>query len=186
MELFAARLPVSDLQGLVGNGEQAQSFVDAVGGEENFAVLLLEESFINAVVEEAEQLIVEAVDVEQEDGLLMKLEGVPGEDFEEFFEGSEASGKRDEGVGSLTHEGLACVHGVGDVQLGDALVGDFEIDQYFRNDADDIAASGEGCFSRSTHEADSGTAIDEAYVVFGQRAAQVSGYFAVAGVNSIG
>ena len=139
MDLSAARVPVPDLQGLDGNGQQAQCLFYGRGREEHFTVLPLEQAFVDAVVEEAEELVVEAVDVEQEDGLLVEIEGVPGEDFEEFFEGAEASGERNEGIGALTHESFAGVHGVGDVQLGDALVSDFQIDQNFGNDADDFA-----------------------------------------------
>lgn len=162
-----------------------RSASSTVVAEEHFTVLPLEQSFVDAVVEEAEELVVEAIDVEQKDGLLVELEGVPGEDFEEFFEGSEAPGERNECISSLTHEGFAGVHGVGDVQLGDALVGDFQIDQNFRNDADDFAAGGQGCFCCGAHEADLGSAVDEADVVLGESASESFGCGTIAWVRSI-
>ena len=73
----------------------------------------------------------------------MELERLPGEDFEHLFEGAEAAGQDEEGVGLLAHEGFAGVHGVDDVELGDAVVGDLKIDEDLRDDADDAASGGE-------------------------------------------
>lgn len=138
------------------------------------------------MIEKAEEPVVEATGIEQQDGLLVKPEGVPGEDFEKFLEGAEASGERDEGIGSLTDKSLARVHGVGDVKLGDAVVGHFEINQHLGDDADDFTAGGKGCFSGGAHEADFGSAVDEANVVFSQGTAKVFGCFAIDGVGSVG
>ena len=41
----------------------------------------------------------------------MKLEGLPGEDFEHLLKGAEAAGQDEEGVGLLTDKGFAGVHG---------------------------------------------------------------------------
>ena len=121
-----------------------QGIFDGVGDEEELAVLRLEHAFGDAVVEEDEELVVEAVDVEQKDGLRVDFEGVPGENLEELFEGAEAAGEDEEGVGFFSDEGLAGVHGAGDVELGDAVVGDLEIDEDLGDDADDLAVSGQG------------------------------------------
>jgi len=138
------------------------------------------------VVEEGEELVVEAVYVEQDDGLLVDLEGLPGEDFEHLFEGAEAAGEDEEGIGLLSHEGLAGVHGVGDVELGDALVGDFEIDEDLGDDTDDAASVGKAGFGDSAHEADGSSAVDEANVALGESAAEVLGGFGIDGVGSVG
>jgi hypothetical protein len=136
----AARLPVRDLQRLDGDVELPQGFFYAVGYEEDFPVLRFDHALGYAVIEEGEQFVVEAIDVQQEDRFLVEFEGVPRENFEEFFKRAKASGESDEGVCALSHEGLARVHGVGDVQLSYAMVGYFEINQDFWNDADYFAA----------------------------------------------
>lgn len=63
------------------------------------------------------------------------------------------------------------MHGVNDVELGDAVVGDLEIDEDFGDDSDDVALGGKSSFRNGMHEADVGTAIDETYVAFREDAA---------------
>ena len=118
--------------------------LNGIGDEEYLAALRLEHAFGDAVIEKGEELVIEAVEVKQEDRLVVELEGLPGENLEHLFEGAEAAGKDEEGIGLLAHESFASVHGVGDVELGDAVVGDFEVDEDLGDDADDTASSGEG------------------------------------------
>jgi len=73
----------------------------------------------------------------------VELEGLPGEDFEHLFEGSETAGKDEKSVGFFAHESLAGVHGVGDVEFGNTLMGDLEIDQHLWNDTYDAASGSE-------------------------------------------
>ncbi len=73
---------------------------------------------------------------------------MPGENLEELFEGAEAARQRDEGVGLLSNERLAGVHGAGDVKLGDAVMRDLEIDEHLGNDADDLAVGCQGSLQR--------------------------------------
>ena len=160
--------------------------LDRIGYEEDFAALRFEHAFGDTVVEEGEELVVEAVDVEQDDGLLVKLEGLPSEDLEHFFEGAKATREDEKGISLLTHEGLAGVHGVGDVELGDAVVGDFEIDEDLGDDAYDAASVGETGFGDGAHEADGGSAIDEADVLLREGASEVLGGFGVDGIGSVG
>lgn len=167
------------------DAKHVEGFVYRAGYEQHFAVLRLEHAFGDAVIEEVEQAVVEAVGVEEKDGFLMQAERVPGEDLEELLEGAEASGKRDEGVSVLADEGLAGVHGVGDVQLGDAAVGDFEIDEHLWNNADDFTASGKRGFCDGAHEADLRASVDDADVSFGERAAKSFGSHAVDGVGTV-
>ena len=166
--------------------KQGQGFFDSGRYEEDLAVLRLQHAFGDAVVEEGEELIVEAVDVEQDDGLLVEFEGLPCEDFEHLLEGSEAAGQDEEGIGFLAHEGFAGVHGAGDMQLGDAVVGDLEIDEDLGDDAYDSTSVGEAGFGDGAHEADGGSAVDEADVLLGEGAAEVLGGFAVDGVGAVG
>jgi hypothetical protein len=137
---------------------------DGVGYEKQFAALRFEHTFGDAVVEEDEKLVVEAVDVEKEDRLRVEFKGVPGKDLKELFEGAEAAGKRDERVGFFSDERLAGVHGAGDVELGEAPVSDLVVDEDLGDDADDAASVGERCIGYGLHEPYSGAAVDEADV----------------------
>ena len=64
---------------------------------------------------------------------------------------------------------------LGDVQLGDAVVSDLEIDEHLGDDADDLSAGSQGCFGDGLHEADVGAAVDEADVASGESAAEFFG-----------
>jgi hypothetical protein len=72
--------------------ELRKGLLHRIGYKEEFTALWLEHAFGNAVIEEDQEFVVEAVDVEQKDGFGVDLEGVPGEDFEEFFKSTEAAG----------------------------------------------------------------------------------------------
>lgn len=138
------------------------------------------------MIEEGEERVVETVDVEQKYRFLMELESLPGKNFEHLFEGAETAGKDEEGVGLFAYEGFAGVHGVGDVELGDALVGNLEIDQNLWDDAYDAASSGKARLGYRRHEADGSSAVDEPNVFFGESAAELFGCFAVDGIVSVG
>src|SRR6266851_3949856 len=172
--------------GLSCDQKLAECFVYRVGDEEDLAILRLEHAFGDAEVEEDEERVVEAVDVEQQDGLGVELEGLPGKDLEHLLKGAEAAGKDEEGVGLFAHEGFAGVHRVGDVELGDAVVGDFEVDEDLGDDTDDTASGGEAGFGYGTHEADCGSTVDEADAFLGEGAAEALGGFAIDGVGSVG
>ncbi len=168
------------------NPEEGEGFLDGVGDEENGALAVGEHALFDAVVEEGEQGVVEAVGVEQKDGLGVEFEGVPGEDFEEFFERAEAAGEGDEGAGALADEGLAGVHGVGDVEFSEGGVGDFKVDQDRRDDADDAAAGVERGFGDGLHEADVGAAVHHADVAGRKGLAEFDGGGAVGRVGAVG
>ena len=59
------------------------------------------------------------------------------------------------------------------MELGDALVGDFLVDEDVRDDADDVAAGGECGVRYRTHQADARAAIDEAEAALGDGAAEL-------------
>jgi hypothetical protein len=162
-----------------------EGFFDGVGYQEDRAVLWLENAFCYAVVEEGEELVVKAVDVEQDYGLLVELESLPCEDFEHLFEGAEAAREDEKGVGLFSHERFAGVHGVGDVELSDAVVGDLEIDEDLGDDAYNAASVGEAGFGDGAHEADGGSAVDEADVLLGEGATKMFGGFAVDRIGSV-
>ena len=167
-------------------GQQCEGFFYRACNEENLAVALLEEALGNTVVEKLKQLVIEAVDVEQDDRFLMQFECLPGKHLKHLFKGAIASGEDEEGVGLLAHERLACVHGAGDVKLGDAVVRDFEVNEDFRDNAYDTATGCQRGFCYSLHETNVRAAIDEADVALCQGAAQLQSSVTMGGVRAVG
>jgi hypothetical protein len=166
-----------------GTGE-AQGFVYGIGDQED-APVASQHAFAVTDIEEGEHCVVETGDIEKNYGLAVQLQGLPGEDFEHFLECTVAAGEDQEGVGPLGHEGFAGVHGVGNVELGDALMGDFEVDEDVGDDADDVAAGGEGGVGHCAHEAGVAAAVDEAKAALGKGATEVFSGGAVGGVRSV-
>ena len=156
------------------------------GYQEIVAVLLFEHALGDGVIEEGEQRIVEAIDVEQQDGFRVELEGLPREDFEHLLEGSEATGEDEEGVGLLAHEGFAGVHGVDDVELRDAAVGHLEIDEDDGYHPGYISSRSDCGVRDSLHEADVRAAVDEAYVASGEGCAELGGGVTIDWVDAVG
>ncbi len=111
----------------------------------------LEDTFCDAVIEKIQQLVVKAVDVNEDRRLLMQTERLPGENFKHLFEGAEASGQDKKGIGQLPHHGLAGVHIGRDVEFGKSAMGDFEIDEDLRDNSDDAPAVEQRRFCDGLH-----------------------------------
>jgi hypothetical protein len=71
------------------------------------------------------------------------------------------------------------------MELGDALVGDFLVDEDVRDDADDVAAGGECGVRDRAHEADAGAAVDEAEAALGECMAELFSGGAVLGARAV-
>jgi hypothetical protein len=99
-----------------------------------------EETLFARVVEQRHDRRVEARDVQEPDGLVVDAKLRPREDFKELIKRAQAAGERDEGIRERSHHHLAFVHGVDDVDRGEALVGKFLVDQEARDDARCTAA----------------------------------------------
>ena len=103
----------------MGGEHQVKKRLRIVTFQEQCAVFGFDEALCDGVVEELQQVIVEAADVEQADGLRVEFELGPGEDFGELFERAEAAGQGDETVGQVFHECFALVHALDDAQFGE-------------------------------------------------------------------
>jgi hypothetical protein len=78
------------------------------------------------------------------------------------------------------------VHGVDDVKLRDAVMGDLEIDEDVRDNSGDIASGGEDGVCYGLHESYAGTAIDEANAARGEGSTKIVSDLAVDGLSAIG
>ena len=162
--------------------ELVDEVIDVGAGEDAGAILGGEEVGGDEVIEEGEEGIEEAVDVEEADGVLVDTQLGPGEDFKEFVEGAIAAGEGDEGLAFFDHEELALVHAGGDVEVGE--VGVFELAgvEEGGDDAGDMAAGGEGGIGDGAHHANTAAAVDEADLALGEGLAGLDGGLDEAGV----
>lgn len=163
-----------------------EGLFDGVDDEKKIAGLRLEYAFGDAVVEEVEQLVIEAIDVEEKGWLLVQVQVLPGENLEHLLERAEAARKDEEGIGQLGHLGFARVHGGGDVQLGEAAVCDLELDEAFGDDSNDAAAAGKTGFGDGSHQTDVGSAVDDTDALFGESATEGDGSFKIEGIGAVG
>ena len=130
---------------VTGAGESPSAITSSIGPRPlgQHAVGRAQEGGVRGPVEEREQRLEEAVDVEEHDRLGEQAELVPGQHLERLVQRSVAAGHGHEAVGQLGHPGLALVHRVDDVQLGEPLVGDLGPDEVAGDDPVDLTAGGE-------------------------------------------
>src|SRR5665213_2036698 len=80
-------------------------------------ILRLDETFVDRVLEERQQAIVKAFDVQQAAWLLMETQLRPRQDFEELLQRAPPARDRDEAIGQVGHERLPLVHGRDDAEI---------------------------------------------------------------------
>lgn len=137
-----------------------------------------DEAFVDQVVEEGQQRIVETVHFEQAQRLGVVAQLAPGPDLEQLFQGAEPAGQGDEGVGQLGHARLARVHAVYHFQAGQALVADLGLLQALRMIP--ITAAGGQCGVRhGAHQTDRAATVDQGQAAIGQVPAEGHGGFLV-------
>jgi hypothetical protein len=134
-----------------------------------------DESGLDRIVEESEEQVEVAADVEERDGLGDRAELVPCQDLEHFVERAVATRHGDEAVGPIAHPRLARVHGVGDDQLGEAEVGNLPVDQRLRYEARDPPARGERGVGQGAHQSYATATEDEIVATSGDRHTEVDG-----------
>ena len=105
----------------------------------------------------------------------MQAELPPGEELEQLIEGAGATRQRDHPVGQLGHQRLALVHRLDDVQLGQAGVGDLELDKPCGDDADHRPARPEHAVGERSHQTHARATVDELELALGQQPAQLLG-----------
>lgn len=153
--------------------ELGESVFHTLGNTKKSAALRLEHAFANTVIQKDEELVVEAINVEQQDRFPVDIERVPGENFEELLEGTEAAGQRNESVRFFSDERLASMHGAGDVEFGKAVMRNLEINEDLGDDTDNSAVGGQSGFGNCFHEADVRSAVNETDIASGEGPAQL-------------
>ncbi len=121
---------------------------------------LADEARVAGVVEEGEEGLEVAVDVEQADRLLVVSELRPGGGLEELVEGAEAARQDHVRIREPAHHGLSRVHGVDDDELREARVRDLVADEARRDHAHHAPARGERRVGDESHEAAIAPAVD--------------------------
>ena len=91
----------------------------------------------------------------------MQAELRPGPGFEQLVHRADAAGQREECIRQIAHQELALGHRAHHVQLRQAGVADFAVDQHLRDHADDATAGRQRCIGERSHEADAPAAVDE-------------------------
>lgn len=109
------------------------------------------EAFVTGFLHHGHQVVEVVVDVEQRDGFLVDVELAPGQHGRELFEGTEAPGKNDKGVGLTQHFVLTFVHRAGLNQACYVHLGKAHLLEEGGDDADDFTAGGHGRFGDGAH-----------------------------------
>ena len=110
--------------------------------EQHVSVLPAHEALVGLVIEEGDQSIEIALDVQQPDRLAVQPQLAPCPDLEKLFQRTGAAGQRDEALRKVRHDRFPLVHRVHDADLRQAGMGDFALDQNARYYAYDSAAGG--------------------------------------------
>ena len=125
----------------------------------------LHESATDRTIEERHERPPVRLDVEEHHRLDpafgVQTELAPGDRLEHLVEGAVAARQRAEAVREVVHPALALVHVVHDVELGQALVRDLTVAKGRRDDTDDLAPGRQRLVGDDTHQADTGTPVDE-------------------------
>ena len=109
--------------------------LDPIGHQEVDLQAAADEFELLHVIEQRAERVPEALDIGDQDRLLVAAELRPGELLDQLLQRADAARQRHEGVGALEHDALALVHVAGDDPLLHARQHVLAVDQEVRNDA---------------------------------------------------
>ena len=144
-------------------------------------MLGLQEPLVDGVLEEGQERLPVAGDVEEADRLAVQAELLPREQLEQLVERPGAPGQRDHRVRKLGHHRLALVHGLDDVQLRQPGMRDLALDQPRGDHADHGAAGGQRGIGERSHQPDARAAVDDLELARGDHPAELAGALGVLG-----
>ncbi|QDU32635.1 hypothetical protein KS4_06690 [Poriferisphaera corsica] len=171
----------------MGEGlEEVEGLSGGIDDSEEVHVFGFGKFLVDVVLHEFDEGVVEVVGVDEDDGTVVVFEVTKHHDFGEFFEGSDAAGEDDEGVGFGVHERFTFAHGLGDDELVGIGVGDLDVLHGFGDDAKECCAGGLCGACDFAHESDFAAAPDEGVVALADEGAEgLSGGF-IGGINTVG
>ena len=152
--------------------------------DEKSPVFRFQESIRNGAIQPGQERIEEASGVDQADRFLVNAELGPGEDFEELVGGTETARQGDKRIGKIGHAGFAFVHGIDDVKLRKAGMGQLSVHHGPRNDADGVPARSDDGVGQHAHEADVAAPENELQTALGQKPAELLSGFAVGRITA--
>jgi hypothetical protein len=130
------------------------------------------ELFPDGPVEELQQGVIVAGDVQQAAGLAMEAQLRPGQHLAELLQGPVAARQRDEGVGQLRHQRLPFVHRAHHPQFGEPAVGQLARLQRRRDDPDHLAARRQRAVGGDPHQSNVAASVDQPQAPPGRQLAQ--------------
>ena len=140
-----------------------------------FAMFSTEESLLHGMVQECNQRIEIATDVENAARFVLDSQLGPGRCLEELLEGAEPSGEHDEAIRRFRHGCLALMHRLGDVQPTQVLMGDLLL---LECPSDHTVRSATRCHRgvcHDPHQANVTAPVDEGDLPFGEQPPQCRG-----------
>ncbi len=155
--------------------ERRDNLLDIVDDDRLDEVGGVHEARIRHVADQFQHRIPETADIGKHQRLAVTPELGPGHDLDDLFERADPAGQRDESVGPLEHLVLADVHVRCHDQfaeLAQRMPGGFLVHEEFGYNARDPAATGKNTAGNRAHDALRTPAIDEAQMVFGDRASK--------------
>src|SRR5271154_2999839 len=141
--------------------EAVKQSVGAGLDDQHCAMLGAEKPLFDGVVEERDQIRVEAVDVEQSRRVVVLAELRPGQHLGHFIERAGPARKRNEAVGQLGHQRFSFSHRTHDAQVRQSTMRNFVADEGIGNHADDFAARLQHRVREYAHQADARAAVHE-------------------------
>jgi hypothetical protein len=119
------------------------------------------EAFIDGIIEKPDQIVVVAAIVQQAAGLAMQTQLRPGPCLEQLVHRADATGQRQEHVRQLDHQRFAFGQRLHHVQLTQASVAHFAIQQHLWDDADHPSTGRQGGVRDGAHQPDLAPAVHQ-------------------------
>ena len=149
--------------------------VDIVRDHQRVDLTGLDESLFDRIAHEDQQVVEEAVHVQDAAGLVVDPELRPRDGLHELLVGPEPAGQHDEGIRELGHERLALVHGAHHMQVAEGAMGDFVAGQRLGDHARRSSTRRQCRIGHHSHEAHRGTAVDKLDAAFGDSGPETPG-----------
>jgi mono/diheme cytochrome c family protein len=127
---------------------------------------------LHAVTKHVHQAVIIAVGIDQDDRSEELSKALERHGFEQFLEGSAATGQGDHSVAVLEHAGFARVHVRDHFKGSEVLMTALDAGEELRDDPVDFATFGQGRIGHGAHQAMSATAVNNHETGAGQHLTQ--------------